>query len=87
MIAIVSERQIAEILRKLREYHDLGHADVARIVHADRRTVEGRETGHQGYTLHALIDTARIYGLRLALVAVEEPQLGDAAALTDRRTA
>lgn len=71
MIAVVSERQLAEVLQRAREYRQLSRDDLARRVHADRRTVAGRETGGQGYTLAALIETAQALGYTLALIPDE----------------
>lgn len=45
---------------------------LATFVHADRRTVAGRETGHQGYTTAALIETAHALGYRVALIAADD---------------
>lgn len=72
MITLNNERQLADILRRLREYRGFSGRDLADRIFADRRTVRGREIGQQGYTVAALIDTAQALGYRVALIGPEE---------------
>jgi transcriptional regulator with XRE-family HTH domain len=68
MIAIVNDSQLREVFRHLRDYLGYSRNDLALRVHVDRRTITGRESGQQGYTVQALADTARVFGYRLALL-------------------
>lgn len=80
MIAVIDDAQVRELFRHLRDYRGLTRDQLARLVHVDRRTVNGRETGAQGYTVRALTDTARVFGYRLALL----PEHGDLALIPKR---
>jgi transcriptional regulator with XRE-family HTH domain len=74
VIAIQDERQLAEIMRRIREYRGLTTAELAAQTYVDRRTVRGRDTGDQGYTLAALMTTARALGYTVALIPLDQAQ-------------
>jgi transcriptional regulator with XRE-family HTH domain len=68
VIALSDECQIAEIMRRVREYRGVTASQLARNVHVSRRTIRGRETGEQGYTAASLLETARAFGYMVALL-------------------
>lgn len=73
MITLLSGRHAADVFAHLRRAHDLSIADLARRIHAHRRTVSGREAHTQGIPTDALIDTAAVFGFDLALVHARHP--------------
>lgn len=83
MIAIRRPQDLAEILRRIREYQGLTAAELGVRVFADRRTIRGRDVGSQGYTAAALIETAKALGYTVALI----PDELAGALEPDRRTA
>lgn len=74
MITIQNERQLAEVMRRIREYRGVTTTDLATTIRVDRRTVRGRDTGDQGYTLNALMITARALGYQVALIPLDEEE-------------
>jgi len=74
LIAIRRPEDLAEILRRIREYQGLTADELGRRVYADRRTIRGRDTGTQGYTAAALIETAAALGYTVALIPHDQAQ-------------